>query len=544
MMRLDERAALRSTLTTTMQANDGALSTATARRIATHYAIGLRTVQREAAQLTSSAHTSPVTAADPFLNPVEPQAPDDTPATDPLSTTNTEGPWWDSEDATGEVLAALAGGVTTAAAWRQLRADGVVSCGYPSFTRQLRKHLPPAVHGGLTSPGKDKGREGYLKASLYCTLETGPRNTRWQADCLEVPVRVLLPNGSVAESVWLIAFIDEATRVLTAWSMTVGRPCGEDVRATLAAGVASHLDSAGNIIGGLPQSIMWDNGREFLNDAVTFTCIALGIAPTPAPPKSGWRKGKIERFFRTIEDMFLSSLPGAVHGPKTFTGSRPWRGENRDLHSFEGLRGLTAEWIERYNTEHSHSSIGSTPIAKWNADPTVLRLPDPEQLHPLMLVVPSTRVVAKDGVSYANLKWLAPEMRMLRRRRVEIRVLPGEVTRIHGFDPRTGEYLFTAAPAAQLNPEQRRELIRARNEDYATIRTALDAGTARRQEDALIRQVLDDEATALTAAPAAPVHDPVEVGLVADEASDEVGPDEWPELNLDDLIHDDAEDIP
>lgn len=542
MLRLDQRAALRSTLTTTMHANEGALHTATARSIATHYGIGLRTVEREAARLRAALIT-PLAQVDPFLHQAGAGALAEG-VVGRLPATATGVPWWNDDEATREVLAALAGAVTTAAAWRQLCADGVVSCGYPSFTRQLKKHLPPAVHAGLTSPGRDKGREGYLNASLYCTLDTGHRNTRWQADCLEVPVRVLLPNGSVAESVWLIAFIDEATRVLTAWSMTVGRPGGEDVRATLAAGVASHLDSAGNVIGGLPQAVMWDNGREFLNDAVTHTCIALGIAPTPAPPKSGWRKGKIERFFRTIEDMFLSSLPGAVHGPRTFTGRRPWRGEDRDLHSFEGLRGLTAEWIERYNTEHQHSSIGSTPIAKWNADPTALRLPEPEQLHPLMLVVPATRVVAKDGVSYANIKWLAPEMRMLRRRRVEIRVLPGEATRIHGFDPRTGEYLFTAGPAAQLSVEQRRELIRARNEDYDTIRAALDAGTMRRQEDALIRQVLDDEAAALTAAPTPPANEPnVDLEPPCDAPREEPGPDEWPDLNLDDLVND-PEDLP
>jgi transposase InsO family protein len=380
-------------------------------------------------------------------------------------------------------------------AWRDLTDNGTVSVTYPSFTRQLKQHLPPAVDAGLTAHGSQKGREAYLEASLYCTQVTEGRNTRWQADVQYVPVRVRTQTAQEVAEVFQITFIDEATRRVMATMFTLHRPTGNDVSATLAAAVLGTTDEAGNFFGGLPEAIMWDNGGEFLNETLGHACAVLGIIPLPAPPYSGWRKGKIERFHRTSQQRFYAKLPGAVHGPKTFKGSRPWQGNPNELLFFDSLMAKALNGVDEYNDVHVHSVIGCTPNQAWLRDPTPIRRAPDAALHPLMLTLPRTRLVAKDGISYQNTKFVSPTLADWRRRKVEIRVLPHDVESVFVFDPENGKFICRATPAGQLSATERHRLLQRRADDYAAVRNAIRAGTDQRNRRRLIDDVLATEAS-------------------------------------------------
>lgn len=494
MMRTEERDRLHFALRRTMEDSHGQVSRASAEILARTFNISVSQLRREARVLKGQLIDTRSGAGGAA-------------AASTVAAGESAG-WWERDEPNKQVLTALGGNSSVHAAWKQLVDDGVIEVGYPTFTRQLKKRLSPAVHAGLTAHGQKKGREAYLDASLYCTEKTEGRNTRWQADVQYVPVRVRSATGTRVEEVFQITFLDEATRLVTGTMLLTRRPTGQDVAATLASAIAGKVDADGNFYGGLPKEIRWDRGGEFLNEVMTEVCARLGIVPIPSPAYGAWRKGKIERFHRTIQQACFARMNGYVAGPETFTGTRPWRGADEDLMFFDAFLVQALAGVEAYNTEHVHSVIGTTPEEAWLRDRAPIVTAPPQALHALMLAVPRTRVVGKDGISYKKVKYLSPTLSDFRRRKVEIRVLPHDVDRIWVFEPGTDAFICTAVPAERLSLTDRRRLLRKRDADYARVRTAIAEGTARREQDQLINDVLVQEeqarATEDGAAPTSP----------------------------------------
>lgn len=480
-MRADERAQLHHVLRTTLQECHGTVPTPLRRSLTVAHGISKSQMYREIATVRSGCET-----------------------------TTAQG-WWTDEASYDHVLTALAATDNVKQAWRRLRQDGTVHSSYPQFTRQLRQHLSPAVRAALVG----NGREDYLANSLYCTDQVPHRNVRWQADGQEIPVWVQPDRAGAAPfKPWQVTFIDDATRMVMATVITATRPSTQDVLAALATAVRGFHAPDGTFVGGLPDTIRWDNGGEFLNDAVTLACAQLGISPRPASPYAGWHKGKIERWHETIQSEVYSELPGASDGPTSFTGRQPWRGEDDRLLSFSALTLHALEGIRAYNFDRRHSSLGSTPLEAWRGDTTPVRFAAPQLLHPLMVPMKRQYLVHKDGISYKDVKYTSPDLKNFKGSKVNVRVLPHDYDTIAVFDGDT--FICEAVRAANLSSEARRLLVRQRHEDYRQIKAATQRAAARRAQDAVIRG-LTDPAPAQPQRPAAGPQDllPDEDALLA-----------------------------
>ena len=461
-MRATDRAALREVLR--RRAGDGPHLDAGARRLlAASFGISERTVRREFAALA-----------------------------DELTGRRQAGPAWaHDEDHLGHVAAVVAASDTTKQAWRVLHADGTVQASYCHFTRQLRDALPPAVHGALTGDG----REDYLRASLFCNDEVPGRNMRWQADGQEVPVWVRPDiEGGAPFKPWQITFADEATRMIMG-TLLVPAPAvnADDVVAVLTEAIRGYETEDGTFVGGIPEVVRWDNGKEFINEKVSQLCVRLGIAPRPASPHAAHQKGKIERWHRTIQQELYAPLPGASDGPRSFTGRPEWLDEEHLL-TFTGLSQRVQEWARSYNQDRVHASLTSTPFDAWRADPRELTYADPAMLHPFMLAVKRPRKVAKDGISYQNVKYTHPALRDFGGKRVWLRVFPNDVNTISVFTERD-EFICDAGPASRLSAEQRRQLVVQRHKDYQQIKRAHAEARQQRRQAAAARNVFDPPAT-------------------------------------------------
>lgn len=279
--------------------------------------------------------------------------------------------------------------------------------------------------------------------------------------------------------------------------MVQTHPNAQDVVALIAAAVHGHHTADGTFVGGLPRTLKWDNGGEFINADVTAACARLLISPYPSSPYAPFQKGKIERWHQTIQNELFSNQPGASDGPRTFSGREPWRGADDRLLTFTALTMLVQEWVTVYNTERRHSSLDKTPLQAWNdqAATNPLRMATTEQLHPLMLRAARLRTVNKDGISFGAVKYTAPGLAPYRRRKVSVRVLPHLVDRIFVFD---GEkFICEAVRAENLTPDQRRELVRQRHHDWQAIKAAQLTATRDRARTAVLAAQHD---------PAGPVH--------------------------------------
>lgn len=61
---------------------------------------------------------------------------------------------------------------------------------------------------------------------------------------------------------------------------------------------------------GVPSRLRCDNGVEFHSESVNTACDELGIIVEYCPARSPTSKGGVERFFRTLSEGFLRTLPG------------------------------------------------------------------------------------------------------------------------------------------------------------------------------------------------------------------------------------------
>jgi len=113
----------------------------------------------------------------------------------------------------------------------------------------------------------------------------------WQADTKYMPC---IEEDGGKRRVYCMTIIDDHSR------MVVG-------------GGLFHSDSAANFqqvlkeavtAYGAPCKLYVDNGASYANEQLSLICIELGIVLIHAKPRDGAAKGKIERFWRTLDERF------------------------------------------------------------------------------------------------------------------------------------------------------------------------------------------------------------------------------------------------
>ena len=199
----------------------------------------------------------------------------------------------------------------------------------------------------------------------------------WMSDVMHGPsVHV---DGRSKRKTYLIAFLDDATRVI---------PSGAFTRSENTATFLPLLKQA-ILRRGLPARLYVDNGSNYRSQQLALVCAKLGIALIHARPFQPQGKGKIERFFRTVRAQLLTRLSA------------------EDTRSLEALNRRLAGWIEgEYHHTPHHGLDGETPLERWAQSAEEVRFPEPDlDLDDLFLFeakrkVNKDRTVSLAGVLY------------------------------------------------------------------------------------------------------------------------------------------------
>ena len=114
----------------------------------------------------------------------------------------------------------------------------------------------------------------------------------WQCDTLHGPT---LTIDGKKQKVFLIAFIDDASRVITHGEFYFND------------NTPSLIDCFQNAIfkRGVPRAMYVDNGSNYASAEIAQACTRIGTILIHTPVRDGAAKGKIERFFRTVRDQLL-----------------------------------------------------------------------------------------------------------------------------------------------------------------------------------------------------------------------------------------------
>jgi putative transposase len=325
-----------------------------------------------------------------------------------------------------------------------------------TLRRAFTRELTPAERAYWTS-----GEAGRRAAGVYLTRPWTPRNQVWELDHKELPI-LLLPRRGRAVKPWLTSVVDDGTRALLGWAITL-TPNTATVLTALR--MALTHDPECGPFGAVPAAARVDRGLEFAAQAVKDALAALCVDPNRLPGYTPHRKGKIERLHLTIEQTLLCGLPGYTKGPRDAAGRLHGplsdRARDRDAaeHAVVGpmrLERFVAErfapWVIWYNTERPHSMLdGLTPLQAWIQDDTVLHRVDAALLRHLLLAG-EERTVQKNGVRHNNLAYVAPELHGRGGQVVQVRYMPHDDRSIEVY--LDSEHLCTAYPQGQLTDDQ------------------------------------------------------------------------------------------
>lgn len=307
-----------------------------------------------------------------------------------------------------------------------------------------------------------EGARGIRKTQIYLKAEERPRNHTWQMDHAHLPLRVSLGDGGDPVEVWLTSIIDVGTRFVMGWALTIDRADAASVRESLLMGFYGCRGPDGERVGGVPELVLWDRGLEFLADIVLATTDAFRTLGIALPPFSPHRKGKIERWFRSVKAECVDFLTGSTRGPTDLRGDHYNEGETVAI---DVLQQKLAEYIDYYNFERTHLAIDCTPWQAWSNDTTALRVAPRHAVFDAMARAPRPRKVDSRGVTFRGGTYAADELANVHGLTVEIRYIPNDLDTIEVF--RDGRHLCTAIEKSAMTADDREAFLKDRTENRA-----------------------------------------------------------------------------
>jgi putative transposase len=215
--------------------------------------------------------------------------------------------------------------------------------GWAPDERTLQRHFVRVGVGRAAAAGGEA-------AESFGRFQADRPNEIWTGDAVHGP-------QIAGRKTFLFAFIDDHSRAV------VGHRWGfaEDT-VRLAAALRPALAARG-----VPERIYVDNGSAFIDTWLLRACAVLGIKLTHSTPGRPQGRGKIERFFRTVEDQFLVEIAAVDGAP------------GRAMSDLDELNRLFTAWVETVYHRQVHSETDAAPLDRWLTG-APFTIPDPAQL--------------------------------------------------------------------------------------------------------------------------------------------------------------------
>jgi putative transposase len=186
-----------------------------------------------------------------------------------------------------------------------------------SVVRKIVQALDPAlVTLAIEGPASYRNRHG-----LVLRRRADRPNQIWQADHTQLDILINGANGK-PDRPWLTTVMDDYSRALCGYTVFTGAPSALNTALALRQAVWRKSDPSWAMCG-LPDILHVDYGFDCTSHHLERTAIELHVRiihSTIARPQG---RGKIERFFGTINTEVLPTLPGHL-GRGTGNPSPHW----------------------------------------------------------------------------------------------------------------------------------------------------------------------------------------------------------------------------
>ena len=253
--------------------------------------------------------------------------------------------------------------MSASAIYRQLRDNGSIKNGEVSEST-VNRYINLIAVQMKTTTNQDMRR--YERAHI---------NEVWCGDSSVGPY--LKTSDGKKHKVYIIALIDDASRFIAGIDVFFNDNF-VNLMSVMKSAVAKY---------GRPGMFNFDNGSSFKNKQMELLAARIGSVVHYDQPYTPTQKAKIERWFRTMKDQWLSSL------------------DIRDFHSLDELRGNLLAYVQNYN-QTVHSSLkGLSPQDRFFSEPDRIRRLSDEEIENCFLLelerrVSSDSVIVIDQVEY------------------------------------------------------------------------------------------------------------------------------------------------
>lgn len=253
--------------------------------------------------------------------------------------------------------------MSASAIYRQLRDNGSIKNGEVSVST-VNRYINLIAVQMKTTTNQDMRR--YERAHI---------NEVWCGDSSVGPY--LKTSDGKKHKVYIIALIDDASRFIVGIDVFFNDNF-VNLMSVMKSAVAKY---------GRPGMFNFDNGSSFKNKQMELLAARIGSVVHYDQPYTPTQKAKIERWFRTMKDQWLSSL------------------DIRDFHSLDELRGNLLAYVQNYN-QTVHSSLkGLSPQDRFFSEPNRIRRLSDEEIENSFLLelerrVSSDSVIVIDQVEY------------------------------------------------------------------------------------------------------------------------------------------------
>lgn len=315
---------------------------------------------------------------------------------------------------------------------------------------------------GLVTLAHD-GPKAYADAfELVHRREAQSPNAIWQADHTPLDILLLRPDGTVAKP-WLTTVIDDHSRAVAGYFLSFDEPSALHTSLALRQAIW-RKDDPRWIICGIPDVLYTDNGSDFTSQHLEQVGANLKIRLVFSIPGKPRGRGRIERFFSTVNEMFLCELNGyapggGVRGTPTLT-----------LAEFDAL--FRAFLLDVYH-RRENAETKTPPVERWEAKGFLPRMPDSlEQLDLLLIQVAKACQVRVDGIHFQNLRYISTTLAAYIGETVTLRFDPRDMAEVRVFH---NDKFLCRAVCAELAGEAvaLRDILRARNTRRRELRGIL-----------------------------------------------------------------------
>lgn len=215
--------------------------------------------------------------------------------------------------------------------------------------RRLNPALLTMAHEGAKAYGD--------RYDLVHRAEASGPNAVWQADHTELDV-VVLDDAGAARRPWLTIILDDYSRAVSGFFVTFSAPSALQTAHTLRQAIW-RKGVPGWSVCGVPQMLYTDHGSDFTSRHIEQVAADLKIRLVFSGVGRPRGRGKIERFFSTVNQQFLSRLPG--YSPAGFHA--------KPVLTLPQLGGEFEHYLIREYHVTAHATTGEAPQARWSEVP-------------------------------------------------------------------------------------------------------------------------------------------------------------------------------